>query len=53
MCEVTRKSIKDSDIDLARVEKRLLEIAEEIKINNKKTDGYQCYLRRNFWTNIK
>lgn len=35
MRKVTRKSIKDSDIDLARVEKRLLEIAEEIKINNK------------------
>ena len=35
MHRVTRKSIKDSDIDLARVEKRLSEIAEEIKINNK------------------
>ena len=35
MHRVTQKSIKDSDIDLARVEKRLSEIAEEIKINNK------------------
>ena len=33
MHRVTQKSIKDSDIDLARVEKRLSEIAEEIKIN--------------------
>ena len=35
MHRFTQKSIKDSDIDLARVEKRLSEIAEEIKINNK------------------
>ena len=35
MRKVTRKSIKDSDIDLTRVEKRLLEIAEAININNK------------------
>lgn len=35
MRKVTRKSIKDSDINLGRVEKRLLEIAEAININNK------------------
>ena len=35
MHKVTRKSIKDSDIDIARIEKRLLEIAEAININNK------------------
>lgn len=35
MRKVTRKSIKDSDIDFTRVEKRLLEIAEAININNK------------------
>lgn len=35
MRKVTRRSIKDSDIDLARVEKRLLEIAKAITINNK------------------
>ena len=36
MRKVTRKSIKDSDINLGRVEKRLLEIAGAININNKK-----------------
>lgn len=36
MRKVIRKSIKDSDIDLRRVEKRVLEIAEAIRINNKK-----------------
>lgn len=36
MRRTTYESIKDSDIDIARVEKRLLEIAEAININNKK-----------------
>ena len=35
MRKVTRKSIKDSDIDLVRVEKRLTEISEAINVNNK------------------
>ena len=35
MCKITRESIKDSDIDLKRVEKRLFEIAEAINVNNK------------------
>lgn len=35
MCKVTRESIKDSDINIKRVENRLFEIAESIKINNK------------------
>lgn len=35
MRRFTRKSLKDSDIDIISVEKRLLEIAEAIKINNK------------------
>lgn len=35
MHKVTRKSIKDSDIDIVSVKKRLLEIAEAIKMNNK------------------
>ena len=35
MRKVTRKSIKDSDIDLKRVKKRLLEMADAIHINNK------------------
>lgn len=34
MCKVTRESIKDSDINIKRVENRLFEIAESIKINN-------------------
>ena len=35
MRKVTRESIKDADIDIKRVENRLFEIAEAIKINNK------------------
>ena len=35
MRKVTHESIKDSDIDIKRVENRLFEIAESIKINNK------------------
>lgn len=35
MCKVTCESIKDSDINIKRVENRLFEIAESIKINNK------------------
>ena len=35
MHRVTRASIKDSDIDLKRVEKRLSEIAEAIRVNTK------------------
>ena len=35
MRKVTRKSIKDLDIDLIRVEKRLTEISEAINVNNK------------------
>lgn len=35
MLDVTRKSIKESEIDIQRIEKRLREIAEKISINNK------------------
>lgn len=35
MRKVTRESIKDADIDIKRVENRLFEVAEAIKINNK------------------
>ena len=35
MRKVTRESIKDCDINIKRVENRLFEIAESIKINNK------------------
>lgn len=35
MTHYTRKCIKDSDIDLKRVEKRLRKIAEAISVNNK------------------
>lgn len=35
MRKITHESIKDSDIDIKRVEKSLFEIAEAININNK------------------